>query len=74
MPCRFGSGLEKFALDPILVIFFKIAEKITSGGLINPNFSKDRINLPLVIYSAFLKKYTRTGSSHFLSPNGQGSY
>ena len=29
-PCPFGSGLRKFALDPVVVIFFKIP----SGGLI----------------------------------------
>ena len=33
-PCPFGFGLVKFALDPVVVIFFKNAEKITSGGLI----------------------------------------
>ena len=27
----------------------------------------------LAIFLAFLKKITTTGSSHFLSPNGQGS-
>ena len=42
-PCPFGSGLRKFSLDPVVVIFFKNA-----------------------------KKFTTTGSSHFLSPNGQG--
>ena len=39
---------------------------------IKPNFSKDRIRPPHVFFSAFLKKITTTGSSHFLSPNGQG--
>ena len=39
---------------------------------IKPNFSKDSIRPPLVIIFAFLKKITMTGSSHFLSPNGQG--
>ena len=37
---------------------------------IKPNFAKGRIRPPLVIFSAFLK----TGSSHFLSPNGQGYF
>ena len=26
-PCPFGSGLKKFALDPVVVIFFKNAKK-----------------------------------------------
>ena len=34
MPCSFESGLRKFALDPVVVIFFKNAKKVTSGGLI----------------------------------------
>ena len=33
-PCPFESGLRKFALDFVVVIFFKNAEKITNGGLI----------------------------------------
>jgi hypothetical protein len=33
-PCPFGLGLRKFALDFVVVIFFKNAEKIASGGLI----------------------------------------
>ena len=33
-PCPFEFGLRKFALDPVVVIFFKNAENITSGGLI----------------------------------------
>ena len=41
---------------------------------IKPNFAKDRIKPPLVIFSEFLKKNTTTGSSLFLSPNGQGFY
>ena len=40
---------------------------------IKPNFSKDRIRPPLVFFSAFFKEITTNGSSHFLSPNGQGS-
>ena len=100
-PCPFG--LRK-RLDPVVVIFFKNAEKNTWGGLIlflekfglilgseltwsytltfyymnifckklkyriKPNFSKDRIRPPHVFFSAFLKKITTTGSSHFLSP------
>jgi hypothetical protein len=32
--CPFGSGLRKFALDFVFVIFFKNAKKNTSGGLI----------------------------------------
>ena len=32
-PCPFGSGLRKFVLDLVVVIFFK-NEEITSGGLI----------------------------------------
>jgi hypothetical protein len=39
---------------------------------IKPNFAKDRIKPPFVIFSAFLKKITTTGSSHFQSPNGHG--
>ena len=30
--------------------------------------------MQLIIFFAFLKKVTTTGSSHFLSPNGQGYY
>ena len=41
---------------------------------IEPNFDKDRIRPPFVIFSAYLKKITTTISSHFLGPNGQGSY
>ena len=33
-PCPFGSGLRKFALEFVIVFFFKNAENITSGGLI----------------------------------------
>ena len=33
-PCPFGSGLRKFALDPVVVIFFKNEKKNVSGGLI----------------------------------------
>ena len=33
-PCPFGSGLRKFELDLVAVIFFKNAEKIISGGMI----------------------------------------
>ena len=33
-PCPFGSGLRKFALEFVIVIFFKNAENIASGGLI----------------------------------------
>ena len=33
-PCPFESGLRKFALDFVVVFFFKNAEKTTSGGLI----------------------------------------
>ena len=33
-PCPFDLGLRKFALDFVVVIFFKNAKKITSGGLI----------------------------------------
>ena len=33
-PCPFVSVLRKFALDFVVVIFFKNAEKIASGGLI----------------------------------------
>ena len=31
-PCPFGLKLRKFALDPVVEIFFKNAEKNTSGG------------------------------------------
>ena len=33
-PCPFDLGLRKFALNFLIVIFFKNAKKITSGGLI----------------------------------------
>ena len=32
--CPFESGLRKFALDKVIVIFFKNVKKNTSGGLI----------------------------------------
>ena len=42
---------------------------------IKPNFPNGRITPTLVIFFfAFLKKITTTGSSLFLSPNGQGFY
>ena len=56
-PCPFGSGLIKFALDFVVVISFKNAEKIASGGL---NFSKYKIRPPLKIFYAFVKKNTIT--------------
>ena len=33
-PYPFGSGLRKFAVDPVVVIFFEGLKKITSGCLI----------------------------------------
>ena len=33
-PCPFDLGLRKFALDFVIVFFFKNAKKNTSGGLI----------------------------------------
>ena len=50
-PCPFGLGLRKFALDPVVVIFFKNAEKIASGGLI---LSLEKF--VLIPYSNFLQK------------------
>ena len=47
----FGSGLRKFALDFVVVIFFKNAKKITSGGLI---MSLEKFGL--IWYSNFLQK------------------
>ena len=57
-PSPFGFGLRKFALD-LVVIFFKNVGKFFCKKLeygIKPNFSKDKIRLPLAIFSAFLKK------------------
>ena len=33
-PCPFGSRLRKFALEFVILFFFKNAENIASGGLI----------------------------------------
>ena len=33
-PCPFDLGLRKFALDFVIIIFFKNAKRFTSGGLI----------------------------------------
>ena len=33
-PCPFGSGFKKFALDPVVVNFYKNAKKVTIGGLV----------------------------------------
>ena len=50
-PCPFESELRKFALDFVVVIFFKNTEKITSGGLI---MSLEKFGL--ILYSNFLQK------------------
>ena len=50
-PCPFGSGLRKFALDPVVVIFFRNAKKNTSGGLI---LSLEKFGL--ILYFNFLQK------------------
>ena len=74
-PCPFGLGLRKFALDPVVVIFFqKMSKKLQV--LDQVHFKKiynDWISQHLYFF-AFLKKITTTGSSHYLSPNGQGLY
>ena len=64
--------LRKTWFDPMLCLLAKniYVVKNVSSELINLilytlNFSKDT---PLMIFSAFLKKYTMTGSSHFLQP------
>ena len=47
--------------------------KITSVGSSAFRKNLQRLDQPtLVNFFAFLKKMTTTGSSHFLSPNGQG--
>ena len=33
-PCPFDLGLRKFALDFVVVLFFKNDQKMTTGGLI----------------------------------------
>ena len=51
----------------------KISKKITS--VVSSAFQKNlqRLDQPtLIIFFAFLEKNTTTGSSHFLSSNGQG--
>ena len=68
-PCPFEFGLRKFALDLVVVIFFKNVKKV----LDQVHFKKiynDWISQHFFLQ--FLKKNTTTGSSHFLSPNGQG--
>ena len=47
---QFGSGLRKFALDLVIVIFFKNAEKMTSGGLIQSLEKFGLITYSLNIY------------------------
>ena len=55
----------------MLVIFLEM--KITSVGSSAFQKNLQRLDQPrLVIFFAFLKKITTTGSSHFPSPNGQG--
>ena len=52
-------GLRKFTLDPVVVIFFKICQKITSGGLIQ-DFEKLALD-PVVFWKRkkiLLKKIT----------------
>ena len=52
-----------------------ISKKITTTGSSAFQKNLQRLDqLTLVIFSPFLKKITRTGSSHFLSPDGQGYY
>ena len=51
-PFPFESVLRKFSLDPVIVIFFKNAEKITSGGLI-----LSLAEFGLIPYSYFFQKY-----------------
>ena len=52
---------------------FFISKKITSVGSSTFQKKLQRMDQPtLIIFLAFLKKITTTGSSHFLSPNGQG--
>ena len=50
-PCPFESGLRKFSLDFVVVIFFKKEEKITSVGLI---LSLEKFGL--ILYFNFLQK------------------
>ena len=49
-------SLEKFGL----ILYFNFLQKKYLGCQIKPNFSKDIIRPPLVIFSAFLKKITTT--------------
>jgi hypothetical protein len=49
--CPFASGLRKFELNFAIVIFFKNAEKIASGGLI---LFLEKFGL--ISYSNFLQK------------------
>ena len=49
MPCPFGSGLRKFALDLVVVFFFKNAEKITSGGLILYTSTPPKYQVPAIV-------------------------
>ena len=66
---------SKHQLDPTLVFFFEIKFfSFPKKSVRSSAFQKklQRLDQPtLVIVFAFLKKITMTGSSHFLSPNGQ---
>ena len=69
---------SKHQLNPTLVFFFEMKifsfpKKITNVGSRAFQKNLQRLDQPtLVIFLTFLKKITTTGSSHFLSPNGQG--
>ena len=70
-PCPFDYGLKKFALDPVVVFFSKDVKKSTSVGSSIGwssccNFFWNALDPTFVI---FLKM---TGSSLFISLNGQG--
>ena len=64
-PCPFGSGFKKFALDFVVVVFFKNVDKYK----IKSNFKVQNQTITCVL-SAFMKKNTTLKSGAiFLSPD-----
>ena len=66
MSKKITSMGSKHQLNPTLVFFL-------NDFFFEFQKNLQRLDQPtLVFFFAFLKKITTTGSSHFLSPNGQG--
>ena len=56
-PCPFGLGLRKFALDPVVVIFFKNVKKITSVGSSAFQKNLQRLDQPTLVIFLEMKKF-----------------